>query len=860
MINCTTKFSSLPLVGSFFTSDEAVGAQIDSWNIADKNGFVNGVVKGTFICGPISQPFDIPISYTLEGETGMEMSSSSDGSSMAAMVWVPVQRSFGPLNIEKIGFGVGREPDYLSIEFDATVSVKALTIGLTDFGLKYSIDPSAPDGDPQLSMIWPSGLAIQIKAGELDIMGVFTRQEGAGGFYDYVGMLGFQEGEVGLTLLGGYSKFKLKKKTAEGNSMFIFGMFDGPIGGPEFAFVNGIAGGIGYNRSINYPPLSELSTFPLIEGAAPGGEKLFKDFKPGDGDKVSSLSNVLDKLGDASPVTPGEFWMAAGVRFTSFQLLDTFLLLNVQYGAELVFGLLGQSTVTIPPPNPEDGGDALETEEQPDPVLFAQIEIEAEYNVTLGFLKIGAQLAPSSYFLNKDCVLTGGFALSKWFKDQGPGNANAGEFVLTFGGYNPHFKAPSYYPTVPRLGYSWQDGDVGIKGQAYLALLPSTLMFGGDLTCTWRSGDLSAWFSMSADFVMGWKPFYYTANLGLTIGVSYQLHLLFVTATISVHIGVNAAIVGPPFSGTLTIDLDIVSFSISFGPGATKKPLTWEQFKGSFLAQEQHGDTQAEMALAAATDPTTPPASVVKVSPTGGLLKTNTDGSWVLDPNLAEFTTHTFYPCSVISAGNQNPNVTVTASGTTVAAPDPVTEPFLVDNILPMDMTDYNSGHTVTISPVGGSETIDVEYDYVLGAVPKSLWNTTDPGLDHETTLPNAIVGVKITGIKKGQHATLPVPTKHLLVGAPPVTNFAWSTGTAPHPDKWDATFPTAAKKIGAITGSITNATVATARSKVLTDLATVLPTSTTVTVSKLATASDLEYLDTPEIGPVVSNEATPTN
>ena len=49
--------------------------------------------------------------------------------------------------------------------------------------------------------------------------------------------------------------------------------------------------------------------------------------------------------------------------------------------------------------------------------------------------------------MSKDCQLTGGFAYFMWFPQS--------QFVLTIGGYNPHFQKPTQFPDVPRLGYHW---------------------------------------------------------------------------------------------------------------------------------------------------------------------------------------------------------------------------------------------------------------------------------------------------------------------------------------------------------------------------------------------------------------------
>lgn len=57
---------------------------------------------------------------------------------------------------------------------------------------------------------------------------------------------------------------------------------------------------------------------------------------------------------------------------------------------------------------------------------------------TQGYFAATAILSKNSYVLTPDCHLTGGFAFSLWFGD----NPNAGQFVITLGGYHPAFQVP----------------------------------------------------------------------------------------------------------------------------------------------------------------------------------------------------------------------------------------------------------------------------------------------------------------------------------------------------------------------------------------------------------------------------------
>ena len=85
-----------------------------------------------------------------------------------------------------------------------------------------------------------------------------------------------------------------------------------------------------------------------------------------------------------------------------------------------------------------------------------------------------AQLTDNSWLLYPEVRLTGGFAFVTWF-----GGPNAGEFVLTIGGYHPSFHRDGY-PDVPRLGFQWRVSDASsIKGESYFALTSEALMAGG---------------------------------------------------------------------------------------------------------------------------------------------------------------------------------------------------------------------------------------------------------------------------------------------------------------------------------------------------------------------------------------------
>jgi hypothetical protein len=138
---------------------------------------------------------------------------------------------------------------------------------------------------------------------------------------------------------------------------------------------------------------------------------------------------------------------------------------------------------------------------------------------------------------------------------------------------------------VPRLGLNWKVSDeLTVKGGLYFALTPSVIMAGGSLSATWQSGGIRAWFDAQTDFLIRYKPFHYEISVAIAIGVSVTVDLLVTSVTIVVHVGVGLKITGPPFGGTATIDLSIVSFTLSLGDTSPlPEEIKWPEFRDSFL-------------------------------------------------------------------------------------------------------------------------------------------------------------------------------------------------------------------------------------------------------------------------------------
>jgi hypothetical protein len=295
----------------------------------------------------------------------------------------------------------------------------------------------------------------------------------------------------------------------------------------------------------------------------------------------------------------------------------------VQFGADFAVNILGVSTISQPP---EVGPDEA--------LVYLELAMKLSLRPSDGVFSMEAQLTPNSFVLVKACKVTGGFAFYLWFKDDPKRGITAGDFVLTVGGYSPRFKKPDFYPPVPILGFNWPVAEgLNVGGGAYLALTPSAFMVGGFLKATFEAGPIQAWFDANADFLISWQPFYFVADISISVGVAVDIDLAGVHMRLSASLGASLHLEGPPVHGTVHVSWYVISFTIPFGDGPkpNDKTLTWGDFEASFLPPPQQPkqaprSTAARTApAAAALDDPPPLQQVVKATSQIALLANTTD-------------------------------------------------------------------------------------------------------------------------------------------------------------------------------------------------------------------------------------------
>ena len=628
--------------------------------------------------------------------------------------WFDIQKGLGPIYFSRLG--VAYKNDRLYIDIDASLTISGFTLHLDGFCVSTLLH----DFSPQFSI---DGLSLDFRSGPLEIGGGFLRTQDPldSSVTIYNGEAIIKTSAFSISGMGSYAYYHQQP------SLFAFIMLNYPLGGPPYFFVTGLAGGFGYNRGLVMPSLDNLSSFPLVQGATTSPQSPSNPFYG----KQQDTSSLLDVLNKYIPISIGEKWIAAGIQFTSFEILNSFALVTVLFGTEFEVALLGTSKLCFP--------------QKINPTLVnATLAFEASFKPSVGTLLMQAKLTNDSYILTPDCHITGGFAFCLWFK---PSNY-AGDFIVTLGGYHPQFIPPSHYPVVPRLGFNWKiDSNISIKGGLYLALTPSCFMVGGDMEAVWELGPLKAWFNMGANFIISWKPYHYDAEMYINFGVSYtfRIKLLFIsiTKTLSFSLGADLHLWGPDFTGVARIHLYIISFTISFNNAPKEPPkFGWADFKTSFLPDKvtapKKSDVCATKSAQICDGETEKTVCSIKLS--DGMLKDMSSQSggtdWIVSAENICIITDTVIPAKSHS---------ITTDARTVPSADNWSwNTNFGIGMVKVESDNFLSEHSITLTCDQDISDVILNIKPILKNVPKALWEKRDAGFTEQATINDTLAGFEI--------------------------------------------------------------------------------------------------------------------
>jgi large repetitive protein len=622
-------------------------------------------------------------------------------------LWIPVHQHFGPLYIDQIGVDRTADPG-VELLIDGGVNIGPLVAQVDDLAV---IVPFASIADPSGWRLDLKGIAVGFDTTGVKIAGGLVKVDGPPLEYD--GMLVVDVVSFGFTAVGSYAR----PTDAQGGytSFFVFVALPITLGGPPFLFVTGLGGGVGLNRRLLPPDdLNQIPSFLLVAAID-------------DGALANDPMGALLQIRGAMPPARGAFWLAAGLRFTTFVLLHSTAVVYVALDRGVDVGLLGVSRMALPT------DDAA--------IVSVELALKARYSSSEQLFSIQAQLTDNSWLFSHDCQLTGGFAFFMWFGES--------QFVLTLGGYHPHFQKPDRFPDVPRLGFHWQVSDViVVKGEAYFALTNSCVMAGGRLEATFQAGGLRAWFIAYADFLVAWDPFHYEFGIGISVGVAWHGEVCFffcATIDISVSVGAHLSIEGPPLHGSVTVEYWFISVTIPFGDTTVQIDYITDFgfFAGKYLIGGDVDNTCVGLRVTGGLLPPDPPGG----QPAPG----SVSQPWKITPEFS-FASETRLPAhswdDLLATGRTSPEVGMF-------------------DLAPMNKKAIDTRHAIRLTARGSETPIPVdaahwEFNAVLGWVPDATWRWVNPeSLQPAAGKLRAITGLEIVGkaVAVGQSALIPWAT-----------------------------------------------------------------------------------------------------
>lgn len=683
--------SSLPIIGQF--CDEGDGFLFKKVGLkytADLE-FVFSVASEL----KIKQiPLDLSFDYIQSLKNKINAIRTYSEQPKNTIYWLKIDKGFSVLYFSQIGVSLtGSE---LKLYLDASFSIAMLRIDFYKLYVSTSLKKLTDIG------FGLSGLMVNVETKAFSLMGGLYKSQEEECLYN--GVLGLKFSKYSFMALGSYGKLPGSGEM----SFFAYLMIGAPMGGPPYFFVTGLALGFGVNRSLKIPKLEDVRTFPLVSAAMGDGGAL----KPNTPPKVA-----LSSLSKSIVPTQGQYFLSAGIRFTTFGILETFLLLNVEFGNNIVISLLGLADASIPP---KISG--------MNPIARAELAINAVVDIGAGEVVVMAALTDRSFLFDPSCKLKGGFAVGFWFK-----GLYKGDFIVTIGGCHHSQYINKHYPEIKPLGVTWiLNKNISVKGEAYFAVTPTCMMAGGQLQLLFQMGNLKAWFFAGAEFLMQWKPFFYSAHVQVSVGVSYRISIFGIGKTFKIEMGAGLSLWGPDFSCEVYIDWYIISFTIGYNTDNDRKPkpIEWGEFAESFLP-----DSEKKKSLKG-VNASSSGRLLSKTSVCGGLIGEDSsdfeEKNYIVDAYNASFFIEQTTPCSKLYYNGDLKYAFEKEFG-----------------IVPMDEKAVIIEQWVQIYKKGHPEILaHLDMSPNLKNVPQALWGNKNPHMNADM-LENAPMGMLLTASGK---------------------------------------------------------------------------------------------------------------
>jgi hypothetical protein len=436
-------------------------------------------------------------SSEIAAEAALDLVWSSDegflfGGTAGFEVTIPVDLRIGPMLVHLVRLALGADGSSVALELATAIAVELgpFTTVVDDIGLAARVEPAAEAGtgafgDLEYAFAFkpPLGVGLAIDAAGVVSGGGYLYLDSDEG--QYSGVADVDVLGVGVTAIG-----LIVTKMPDGSdgwSMFL--SLSATFTGLQLGFgftLNGVGGLFGVNRGLDAEALGEGIRTGALDSI------LFPD------DPIADAPRILSDLDAIFPVQPGQyvFGPIAKIGWGTPTIIEADLGVVIQLPDPLTFSLLGALSAVLP-----DDEAAL---------LVLHVDVAGTFDATNGTLAIDASLRDSHVV---GLSLSGDMALRASFAGQP-------SFLLSFGGFNPHFSPPASFPDLDRLSISLDTGDslrLGLWG--YFAVTSNTVQFGAGADLWATASELTVQGHFSFDALIQFNPFLFIVDLGFSVEV-----------------------------------------------------------------------------------------------------------------------------------------------------------------------------------------------------------------------------------------------------------------------------------------------------------------------------------------------------
>ena len=450
------------------------------------------------------------------------------------------QSLFGIITIDTITIGFNGSGPSIPFAISGGLSIGPLQASVDQIGFqlefKQTPDHSGTFGDVDLQLNFkpPNGLGADLDVGPVSGGGYISYDDAK---KEYAGILaasfGMPMDTIALELIGILDT--ILPDGSQGYSFLIIVTVNFPPIQLGFGFtLNGVGGLAGINRSM---VLSALQT-AVHNGTA--DNILFP---------VDPIANATDIISTVSAVFPSAtgrytFGPMLELGWGTPQLLDFQLGIIIEVPDPIRLAILGLIELGLP------------SLEEPDPdALIVDINVDV-----VGTIDFDQQLLVILATIYDSRIIEFTLAGDMYLQLAWGGNT---QFVVSLGGFNPHFQPPPGVPTLHRLSIGLAADVVTISFTTYMAVTSNTFQCGADLDVRASGGGFSLHGYLGFDALFVFHPFSFQTQMYAGVDILNGTSVLF-------QVSLDLNLSGPkPWAGQGTASFNIWFISISIGVSFT---------------------------------------------------------------------------------------------------------------------------------------------------------------------------------------------------------------------------------------------------------------------------------------------------